>query len=211
MYKQILEKILTEGQHIDRGNKSLTSLYNFDLQLSKSTLNYYINEIPINRQLKFETELELFLGGTTSTKFYEYYNIKYWNYIGEYFINSYPQYYPKFLELKNNFKDNSKNHVLYFGNGEYSNQQACTSCIQFQKSNNNLYVSVLQRSSDANLGFLADLYHLKLLCNMLGNFENTNINILYGNLHIYDNNKLETLKYLNNNTSLSKFKFKQNN
>jgi len=208
IYKNLLNKILNEGIFIER-EFSLISLYNENLKLNKNDIAELINLIPEKRQKKFKLEFDLFLEWHNKVAVYNYFNINYWNYLGDEFINSYPQFYPNFNNIKNDFKENSKNHVLFLGNNEYSNQQPCMSAIQFQK-NNKLYISVLQRSCDANLGFLADIYHLTLFGKKL-NTEIENISILYGNLHIYENNINETKRYINDNDLNNTYKFIQNN
>jgi thymidylate synthase len=209
IYENLLQKILTDGEHIKR-KLPLISLYNYNLNLSNDNINELLNDITEQRKKKFRVEFDLFLEGNDSIAVYNYFNISYWNYIGDNFINSYPQYYPKFNKIKNNIKEDSKNFVLYLGNGEKSNQQPCISCIQFQLHNDKLYLSVLQRSCDANLGLLADIYHLTLFANKI-NKPIENLNILYGNLHIYENNISETNRYIRENGQDKPYKFIQNN
>jgi hypothetical protein len=124
-YKEILNKILEDGEFISR-EFSLISLYNFNLNLTPKCLENILKLIPETRKQKFETEFNLFIKGETEVKKYKENNINYWNYLGEKFINSYPQFYSK---MNFNLKENSKNHVLFLGNNEYSNQQPCVSCI----------------------------------------------------------------------------------
>jgi thymidylate synthase len=209
IYENLLNKILNSGTFIKR-DFSLISLYNENLKLEKTDLEELINLISEKRQKKFRTEFNLFLEGHDNVGVYNYFNIPYWNYIGDKFINSYPHYYLNFNLIQKNIKEDSKNHVLFLGNSNYSNQQPCMSAIQFQKHDNKLYISVLQRSCDANLGFLADIYHLNLFAKKL-NTEIENINILYGNLHIYENNIDETKRYIEDNGYNQPYKFIQNN
>jgi thymidylate synthase len=209
MYTKILNKILEDGIYIER-KLPLISLYNYNLQLNNIQLENLINLISINRKKRFKTEFNLFLSGQNNVNIYNYFNIPYWDYIGEKFINSYPKFYPKFNDIQKDFKEDSKNYVLFLGNNEYSNQQPCISAIQFQNHNNKLYISVLQRSCDANLGFLADVYHLNLFAQKL-NINIENINILYGNIHIYKNNIEETKRYIKENGKNKPYKFIQNN
>lgn len=209
IYINLLNKILEDGTFIKR-EFSLISLYNYNLNLNKENLEEVINSISDKRKKKFKQEFNLFIDGYDNVAVYNYFNIPYWNYIGETFINSYPQYYPKFNKIKNTIKEDSKNNVLFLGDGEKSNQQPCMSAIQFQKSKDKLYISVLQRSCDANLGFLSDIYHLNLFAKKL-NIEIENISILYGNLHIYENNIEETKRYIKEQGKNCPYKFIQNN
>uniref|UniRef100_UPI0021AA397E thymidylate synthase n=1 Tax=Ornithobacterium rhinotracheale TaxID=28251 RepID=UPI0021AA397E len=78
-------------------------------------------------------------------------------------VNSYPTYFerlPRLIEQINREKRSSKNYVLFLGEtGAESNQQPCLSLVQFQIDKGKLVVSAYQRSSDANLGLPADIYH----------------------------------------------------
>lgn len=209
IYKKILEKILCEGKFIER-DIPLVSLYNYNLNLNNNDLNEIISEISQERKDKFETEFTLFMQGFEDTETYKFFGINYWNYIGDKFINSYPKYYPKFQNIKSNLKEDSKNQVLYLGNNNPSNQQCCMSTIQFQKHSNKLYITALQRSCDANLGFLSDIYHLKLFKNLL-KLPIENISILYGNIHIYQNNINESKRFIFDDGQKQPYKFIQNN
>ena len=82
-------------------------------------------------------------------------------------VNSYPTYFeklPPLITRINREKRNSKNYVLFLGEtGVESNQTPCLSLVQFQIDEGELVLSAYQRSSDANLGLPADIYHLYLM------------------------------------------------
>ena len=59
--------------------------------------------------------------------------------------------------------------------------------MQFQIDDGRLVISAYQRSSDANLGLPADIYHLYLMSRQIElPLESITLNL--GNVHIYDNN-----------------------
>ena len=82
-------------------------------------------------------------------------------------MNSYPTYFEKLPPLIgkiNREKRSSKNYVLFLGStGTESNQAPCLSLVQFQIEQGELVLTAYQRSSDANLGLPADIYHLYLI------------------------------------------------
>jgi len=90
---------------------------------------------------------------------------------------------------------------LFLGaTGEETNQAPCLSLVQFQIDNGELVISAYQRSSDANLGLPADIYHLYLISRQI-NLPLKSITLFLGNVHIYNNN-IEASKSLiegNNN------------
>jgi thymidylate synthase len=58
--------------------------------------------------------------------------------------------------------------VLFLGETEAdTNQAPCLSLVQFQIEDGELIVSAYQRSSDANLGLPADIYHLYLMARQI--------------------------------------------
>lgn len=86
----------------------------------------------------------------------------------------------------------SKNYVLFLGSTDAeSNQAPCLSLIQFQITEGELVLSAYQRSSDANLGLPADIYHLYLVAKQI-DLPLKSITINLGNVHIYDNNLEKT-------------------
>lgn len=60
--------------------------------------------------------------------------------------------------------------------------------------NGKLIVTVYQRSSDANLGLPADIYHLYLISKHI-DLQLKSIRLFLGNVHVYDNN-IEVTKAL---------------
>lgn len=125
--------------------------------------------------------------------------ISWWDYCGSSLINSYPTYFeklPPLLDQINREKRNSKNYVLFLGEtGVETNQAPCLSLIQFQIENGELVLSAYQRSSDANLGLPADIYHLYLVSKLI-NLPLQSITINLGNVHIYENNIVATFSLL---------------
>ena len=103
---------------------------------------------------------------------------------------------PDLIKKINREKRNSKNYVLFLGkNDTESNQQPCLSLIQFQINNGKLVISAYQRSSDANLGLPADIYHLYLISRQI-KLPLKSITLMLANVHVYDNNKENTFKLL---------------
>ena len=148
---------------------------------------------------KLKTELELFQSGERFTERYREAGISWWDYCGPILVNSYPTYFeqlPDLIKKINREKRNSKNYVLFLGkNDTESNQQPCLSLIQFQINNGKLVISAYQRSSDANLGLPADIYHLYLISRQI-KLPLKSITLMLGNVHVYDNNKENTFKLL---------------
>ena len=128
--------------------------------------------------------------------------INWWDYCGSILVNSYPTYFeklPPLIERINREKRNSKNYVLFLGstNAE-SNQAPCLSLVQFQIDGGRLVLSAYQRSSDANLGLPADIYHLYLMARQIEvPLESITLNL--GNVHIYKNNIEKTRSLLEGN------------
>ena len=76
-----------------------------------------------------------------------------------------------------------------------SNQAPCLSLVQFQIDEGRLVLSAYQRSSDANLGLPADIYHLYLISRQVEMpLESITLNL--GNVHIYENNMEKTRRLL---------------
>jgi thymidylate synthase len=124
--------------------------------------------------------------------------INWWDYCGSILVNSYPTYFeklPSLIAKINREKRNSKNYVLFLGetNAE-SNQAPCLSLVQFQIEGGELLLSAYQRSSDANLGLPADIYHLYLMTRQI-DLPLKNITLNLGNVHLYENN-IERTKLL---------------
>ena len=133
------------------------------------------------------------------TEKYREAGIEWWDYCGPILVNSYPTYFeklPPLIRKINQEKRNSKNYVLFLGSTDAeSNQQPCLSLIQFQIDNGKLVLSAYQRSSDANLGLPADIYHLYLISRQI-NMQLKSINLFLGNVHIYENNIQKTKELL---------------
>jgi len=188
-YFDLLKKIIEFG-HTENGKKAdLIALYNESLSFSEEELVELFLQYKLPMQ-KLEEELELFLQGEVNVVKYP----EWWGYIGDKFKNSYPQYFkklPGLIEKINSLKQ-SKNYVLFLGSTlAETNQQPCLSVMQFQIYAEKLYITVYQRSADANLGLPADLYQVFLISKKI-NIPLENITFFYGNVHIYWNNLFET-------------------
>jgi thymidylate synthase len=188
-YFDLLQKIIIEG-HTEIGKKAdLIALYNQTLSMSKNEIEDLFLSYKIPKE-KLEAELELYLRGEEEVSKYP----EWWGYIGKKFKNSYPQYFymlPRLLDKINTGKQ-SKNYVLFLGTTlADTNQLPCLSLMQFQIHDNKLYITVYQRSADANLGLPADLYQVYLISKKI-NIPLDNITFFYGNVHIYWNNLFET-------------------
>ena len=92
--------------------------------------------------------------------------------------------------------------MLFLGatNAE-SNQAPCLSLVQFQIDEGELVVSAYQRSSDANLGLPADIYHLYLMARQI-DLPLKSITLFLGNVHIYQNNIEKTESLLEGNDNV---------
>ena len=128
--------------------------------------------------------------------------ITWWDYCGRILINSYPTYcekLPGLSEKINREKRSSKNYVLFLGSTDAeTNQAPCLSLVQFQIDDGELVVSAYQRSSDANLGLSADIYHLYLMARQI-EVPLKSITLNLGNVHIYENNIERTRELLAGN------------
>lgn len=189
-YHKILEKILDKGKVQENKKGNITYLTNEVLELKPVDLLEIFEGHGIARK-KLKDELELFQSGERLTEKYKEKGIEWWDYCGAILINSYPTYFeklPKLIDKINKEKRNSKNYVLFLGetNAE-SNQQPCLSLVQFQIDKGKLIVSAYQRSSDANLGLPADIYHLYLMSRQI-NVPLKSITLFLANVHVYDNN-----------------------
>lgn len=133
--------------------------------------------------------------GERSVEKYRELGISWWDYCGSILVNSYPTYFeklPPLISKINREKRNSKNYVLFLGEtGMESNQSPCLSLVQFQIDDGRLVVSAYQRSSDANLGLPADIYHLYLMARQI-DLPLKSITLNLGNVHIYENNLRNT-------------------
>lgn len=196
-YHKTLEKILKKGKTQRNKKGEIRYLLDEQLKLKPADLLEIFEGHGIAR-MKLKNELELFQKGERSTEKYREAGITWWDYCGPILVNSYPTYFerlPRLIEQINREKRSSKNYVLFLGEtGAESNQQPCLSLVQFQIDKGKLVVSAYQRSSDANLGLLADIYHLYLISRQI-DLPLKSITLNIGNVHIYENNldKTESL------------------
>ena len=154
---------------------------------------------------KLRNELTLFMAGERDLTKYREAGINWWDYCGQILINSYPTYFeklPALIEQINREKRSSKNYVLFIGaTGAETNQAPCLSLIQFQLDDGELVLSAYQRSSDANLGLPADIYHLYLIARQIeAPLKSITLNL--GNVHIYANNIERTRELLAGNEAV---------
>lgn len=200
-YHQILQKVLSEGKDQTNRKGEIRYLLNEQLHLTPADLLDIFEGHGIARK-KLRSELRLFMQGERNIEKYREAGINWWNYCGSILVNSYPTYFeklPPLIERINREKRNSKNYVLFLGstNAE-SNQAPCLSLVQFQIDGGRLVLSAYQRSSDANLGLPADIYHLYLMARQIEvPLESITLNL--GNVHIYKNNIEKTRSLLEGN------------
>ena len=198
-YYQILSKILDYGKAQTNKKGSIRYLLNEQLSLIPADLLDIFESHGIARK-KLKNELQLFMQGERQVEKYRDVGINWWDYCGAILVNSYPTYFerlPKLIEKINREKRNSKNYVLFLGEtGAESNQAPCLSLVQFQIDEGELVVSAYQRSSDANLGLPADIYHLYLMARQI-DLPLKSITLNLGNVHIYENNLEKTRHLLN--------------
>ncbi|AFL97356.1 thymidylate synthase [Ornithobacterium rhinotracheale] len=196
-YHKTLEKILRKGKTQRNKKGEIRYLLDEQLKLKPADLLEIFEGHGIAR-MKLKNELELFQKGERLTEKYREKGINWWDYCRPILVNSYPTYFerlPRLIEQINREKRSSKNYVLFLGEtGAESNQQPCLSLVQFQIDKGKLVVSAYQRSSDANLGLPADIYHLYLISRQI-DLPLKSITLNIGNVHIYENN-LEKTKSL---------------
>lgn len=189
-YYQLLDKVLLTGKQQENKKGRIHYRLNQQLSLTPADLLDIFEGHSIARK-KLRKELELFTSGERLTERYREAGISWWDYCGPILVNSYPTYLeklPGLISKINKEKRNSKNYVLFLGSTDAeSNQAPCLSLVQFQIDDGRLVVSAYQRSSDANLGLPADIYHLYLMSRQIDlPLESITLNL--GNVHIYDNN-----------------------
>jgi thymidylate synthase len=197
-YYKVLDNILTKGKMQENRKGNIKYLLNEQLTLTPADLLDIFEGHGIARK-KLKSELQLFMSGERSIEKYRAAGINWWDYCGAILVNSYPTYFeklPPLLAKINKEKRNSKNYVLFLGetNAE-SNQAPCLSLVQFQIDNGELVISAYQRSSDANLGLPADIYHLYLMSREI-DLPLKSITLNFGNVHIYENNIENSRKLL---------------
>ncbi|MCM1035518.1 MAG: thymidylate synthase [Paludibacter sp.] len=189
-YHAILGNILTQGKTQQNKKGDIRYLLNQQLSLTPADLLDIFEQHPIARK-RLKNELTLFMQGERQVERYREAGINWWDYCGSILVNSYPTYLeklPPLIDKINREKRNSKNYVLFLGetNAE-SNQAPCLSLVQFQIDEGELVVSAYQRSSDANLGLPADIYHLYLMAREI-ELPLKSITLYLGNVHIYASN-----------------------
>lgn len=200
-YHRILQKVLSDGKDQTNRKGEIRYLLNEQLHLTPADLLDIFEGHGIARR-KLRSELRLFMQGERNIEKYREAGINWWDYCGSILVNSYPTYFeklPPLIERINREKRNSKNYVLFLGstNAE-SNQAPCLSLVQFQIDGGRLVLSAYQRSSDANLGLPADIYHLYLMARQIEvPLESITLNL--GNVHIYKNNIEKTRSLLDGN------------
>lgn len=197
-YHQILQRILDFGKTQSNRKGNIIYLLNEQLSLTPADLLEIFEGHGIARK-KLKSELQLFMRGERCVEKYREAGINWWDYCGSILVNSYPTYFeklPPLLARINTEKRNSKNYVLFLGSTEVeSNQHPCLSLIQFQIDKGELVLTAYQRSSDANLGLPADIYHLYLIARHI-DVPLKSITLFLGNVHIYENNMDKTLRLL---------------
>lgn len=193
-YYQMLDKILRSGKSQTNRKGHIRYLLNERLVLTPADLLDIFESHGIARK-KLKTELGLFMQGEREVEKYREAGITWWDYCGHTLVNSYPTYFEKLPPLVakiNAEKRNSKNYVLFLGaTGVETNQAPCLSLVQFQIEDGQLVLSAYQRSSDANLGLPADIYHLYLMTRQI-ELPLNSITLDLGNVHIYENNLSRT-------------------
>lgn len=197
-YYQILGKVLEKGKTQKNKKGNIRYLLNEQLSLTPADLLDIFESHGIARK-KLKNELQLFMQGERNVERYRDVGINWWDYCGSVLVNSYPTYFeklPPLIAKINREKRNSKNYVLFLGEtGAESNQAPCLSLVQFQIDDGELVLSAYQRSSDANLGLPADIYHLYLMARQI-DLPLKSITLNLGNVHIYENNQERTRQLL---------------
>lgn len=203
-YYKILEKILTSGKLQKNKKGNIKYLLNEQLCLTPADLLDIFESHNIAKK-KLKGELALFMQWERNVERYRECGINWWDYCGSILVNSYPTYFeqlPPLVAKINKEKRNSKNYVLFLGaTNVESNQAPCLSLIQFQIDDMELVLSAYQRSSDANLGLPADIYHLYLIAKQI-DLPLRSITLTFGNVHIYENNIERTIRLVSGDESV---------
>jgi thymidylate synthase len=203
-YYQVLNKILLYGNMQSNRKGKIKYLLNELLVLTPADLLDIFETRGIARK-KLKSELNLFMKGERNVERYREAGINWWDYCGSILVNSYPTYFeklPPLIDRINKEKRNSKNYMLFLGaTGAESNQAPCLSLVQFQIENGQLVLSAYQRSSDANLGLPADIYHLYLMSRQI-ELPLKSITLHLANVHIYENNLNRTKELLDGNENI---------
>ena len=197
-YYKILDRIIHAGKQQCNKKGEIRYLLNEQLTLTPSDLLDIFETHSIARR-KLKDGLQLFMQGERQIEKYRKADIAWWDYCGSILVNSYPTYLeklPPLIEKINREKRSSKNYVLFLGEtGAESNQAPCLSLVQFQIDEGELVISAFQRSSDANLGLPADIYHLYLISRQI-ELPLKSITLNLANVHIYKNNIERTKELL---------------
>lgn len=200
-YYKLLNKILIKGKTQTNKKGDIIYLLNEVLSMDLEDVLKIITEHPIAKK-KLSKELSLYCSGITSVKDYNEAGITWWDYCSPNMINTYPTYFkklPALIEKINKEKRPSKNYMLFIGEtGVATSQLPCLSLMQFQISNDKLYITVYQRSADSNLGLPSDIYQTFLISRKI-DIPLANITFFIGNAHIYSNNIDNTKVLLNGN------------
>ena len=203
-YYKILDRIIYTGKQQCNKKGEIRYLLNEQLTLTPSDLLDIFETHSIARR-KLKDELQLFMQGERQIEKYRKADIAWWDYCGSILVNSYPTYLeklPPLIEKINREKRSSKNYVLFLGEtGAETNQAPCLSLVQFQIDEGELVISAFQRSSDANLGLPADIYHLYLMSRQI-ELPLKSITLNLANVHIYKNNIERTKELLNGNEDI---------
>lgn len=203
-YYRLLGKIMKKGKTQTNKKGNIRYLLNEQLSLTPADLLDIFESHGIARK-KLKSELQLFMQGERNVERYRDAGINWWDYCGSVLVNSYPTYFerlPPLIAKINKEKRNSKNYVLFLGEtGAESNQAPCLSLVQFQIDEGELVLSAYQRSSDANLGLPADIYHLYLMARQI-DLPLKSITLNLGNVHIYENNLDRTRLLLDGNENV---------
>ena len=203
-YYQMLSDILEKGNTQNNKKGIIRYLLNQQLVLTPADLLDIFESHGIARK-KLRNELQLFMQGERLVEKYREVGIAWWDYCGSILVNSYPTYLeklPPLIEKINREKRSSKNYVLFLGEtGAETNQAPCLSLVQFQIDEGELVISAFQRSSDANLGLPADIYHLYLMSRQI-DLPLKSITLNLANVHIYKNNIEPTKELLGGNEDI---------
>lgn len=203
-YYKVLDRIIHSGRVQCNKKGEIKYLLNEQLELTPSDLLDIFETHGIARK-KLKNELQLFMQGERQVEKYREAGIAWWDYCGAILVNSYPTYLerlPPLIEKINREKRSSKNYVLFLDEtGAESNQAPCLSLVQFQIDEGELVISAFQRSSDANLGLPADLYHLYLMSRQI-KIPLKSITLNLANVHIYKNNIEHTKELLGGNENV---------
>lgn len=203
-YYKILDRIIHAGKQQCNKKGEIRYLLNEQLTLTPSDLLDIFETHSIARK-KLKDELQMFMQGERQIEKYRKAGITWWDYCGSILINSYPTYLeklPPLIKKINREKRSSKNYVLFLGEtGAETNQAPCLSLVQFQIDEGKLVISAFQRSSDANLGLPADIYHLYLMSRQI-ELPLKSITLNLANVHIYKSNIERTKELLNGNKNV---------